>query len=94
MTTPSTQFLYFLENLDIYSPTLPHVITAVLIGILFMIVFRFFFEYLAGFFMLRDDRKNIENKKNTLSDLILMKDIQTELEQEIEQATLKATFQG
>ena len=34
----------------------------------------------------------LANKKKTLSELILMKDIQTELEKEIEQAILKAAF--
>ena len=40
------------------------------------------------------DNRDLKRKKETLSDLILMKDIQTELEKEIEQAMLKATFQG
>ncbi len=34
----------------------------------------------------------LAKKKKTLGDLILMKDIQTELEKEIEQAVLKAAF--
>lgn len=34
----------------------------------------------------------LARKKKTLGDLILMKDIQTELEKEIEQAVLKAAF--
>jgi hypothetical protein len=34
----------------------------------------------------------LAHKKKTLGDLILMKDIQTELEKEIEQAILKAAF--
>jgi hypothetical protein len=38
--------------------------------------------------------KNLETKKRVLSDLILMKDIQTEMEHEIEQASLRATFQN
>jgi hypothetical protein len=44
--------------------------------------------------MVYRDAKELRKKKETLSDLILMKDIQTELEKEIEQAMLKATFQG
>jgi hypothetical protein len=46
-----------------------------------------------GFLAVRKDTKAIASKKNVLSDLILMKDIQTEMEREIEQASLKATFQ-
>jgi hypothetical protein len=34
----------------------------------------------------------LAKKKKTLTELILMKDIQTELEKEIEQAILKAAF--
>jgi len=44
--------------------------------------------------MLWREKRMLENKKNILTDLILMKDIQSEMEKEIEQATLKATFQG
>ena len=44
-------------------------------------------------FLLHEDAIALKKKKNTLGDLILMKDIQTELEKEIEQAMLKATFQ-
>jgi hypothetical protein len=36
--------------------------------------------------------REIAHKKKTLASLILMKDIQTELEKEIEQAILKAAF--
>ena len=36
--------------------------------------------------------RTLAHKKKTLGDLILMKDIQTELEKEIEQAILKAAF--
>lgn len=34
----------------------------------------------------------LARKRKTLNDLVLMKDIQTELEKEIEQAVLKAAF--
>lgn len=46
-----------------------------------------------GALLIRTEQKNIEKKKHILGDLILMKDIQTEMEKEIEQAMLKATFQ-
>jgi hypothetical protein len=36
----------------------------------------------------------MESKKHVLSDLILMKDIQSEMEKDIEGASLRATFQN
>lgn len=51
-----------------------------------------------GFFLAAVQVLNYQNKmalskkKKTLNDLILMKDIQSELEKEIEQAILKAAF--
>lgn len=67
------------------------------VAILFLIAIifaRFLSLAFAGFLLLRKDRKMIETRKNTLTDLVMMKDIQTELEKEIEQATLKAAFQN
>lgn len=55
---------------------------------------RWVFLYGYGYMMVRGDAHELSKKRNTLNDLILMKDIQTELEKEIEQAMLKATFQG
>lgn len=59
-----------------------------------MIAMRYTFLYGYGYKLVAVDNKELKRKKETLSDLILMKDIQTELEKEIEQAMLKATFQG
>lgn len=59
-----------------------------------MVVFGLFLHYVSWIFLVFQDRKVIEEKKQVLSDLILMKEIQTELEKEIEQAALKATFQN
>lgn len=67
------------------------------VAILFLIatIFaRFLSLAIAGIFLLRKDRKILETRKSTLADLVMMKDIQTELEKEIEQATLKAAFQN
>jgi len=50
--------------------------------------------YIAGAITLYREKSEERKKQNTLNDLILMKDVQTELDKEIEQATLKATFQG
>lgn len=72
-------------------------IIVLLIALLFLIsniILRFAFLTFAGMYMLYQDKKALENRKKTLGDLILMKDIQTELEKEIEQATLKAAFQN
>jgi hypothetical protein len=90
----TTQYLYVLENLDIYPPSLIAVIIAVIFGIVFIVSLRILFEIVAGASLVRHDHKLLEDKKKVLNDLILMKDIQTELENELEQATLKATFQG
>ncbi len=91
---PSTQFLYNFGNLEEYSPSLTHVIVAIILGIICIISLRILFGYIAGISLVYHDHKIIEDKKHVLGDLILMKDIQTELEREIEQATFKATFQG
>lgn len=53
---------------------------------IFLIIVGLYWQYL--------DRCFIAGRKKTLSDLVLMKDIQTELEKEIEQATLQAAFQN
>jgi hypothetical protein len=54
---------------------------------------RLLFLYGYGYKLVAIDMRDLKKKKETLSDLILMKDIQTELEKEIEKAMLKATFQ-
>jgi len=54
----------------------------------------FIFLYSIGALLLFRDNLALKSKKKTLSDLILMKDIQTEMEKELEQASLRATFQG
>ncbi|MBP9779845.1 hypothetical protein KBD33_04470 [Candidatus Gracilibacteria bacterium] len=90
----SVQFLYIIENLYLYSPDIVHVIIAIVIGIILPIVLRYTYLYSIGYAILWREKRMLQNKKNILSDLILMKDIQSEMEKEIEQATLKATFQG
>lgn len=90
----NVQFLYTLENLFRYSPDIIHIIVGVIISGCVLALLWFSYLYAVGYAVLWRERKAIENKKNILSDLILMKDIQTEMEKEIEQATLKATFQG
>ncbi len=88
------KFTYLISNLDLSSPNLIGSIIGLVIGILFVGIVRYMFLEGYGYLLVRNDAKELAKKKSTLSDLILMKDIQTELEKEIEQAMLKATFQG
>lgn len=89
-----TTFPYILDNLNLYSPSMLTILLWIIIGISLFIMIRMLFLYGYGFFLIREDASKLDERKKTLWDLILMKDIQTELEKEIEQAMLKATFQG
>jgi hypothetical protein len=89
----TAQFTYMLSNLN-YTPNMIHIIIGIIVGIVLIIAIRMGFLYGYGFMLMRKDHADIERKKKTLGDLILMKDIQTELEKEIELAMLKATFHG
>lgn len=88
------KFTYLISNLDLSSPNLLGSIIGLIVAVFFVGIMRFIFLEGYGYTLVRNDAKELAKKKNTLSDLILMKDIQTELEKEIEQAMLKATFQG
>lgn len=90
----TVQFLYIIENLYLYRPDILDTIVALILSILIIGILRYFFLYAIGYVLLYREKRALENKKHILSDLILMKDIQSEMEKEIEQATLKATFQG
>lgn len=88
-------FDYNMANLAINSE--PNIVIFLAVTILFIVVTiisRYLFLGVAGFYMVYLENKNLNNRKKLLNDLILMKDIQTELEKEIEQATLKAAFQN
>ncbi len=89
----TTQFLYNYINLSLYTPSLTDTLIALIAAFVLIFVLRWALLSLFGFFLVRYDLKLIASKKNVLADLILMKDIQTEMEREIEQASLKATFQ-
>lgn len=69
-------------------------IIVIILSAIFVLAARYFLLACAGMFLIYQDRKKFANRKKTLADLVLMKDIQTELEKEIEQATLKAAFQN
>ena len=87
------KFPYVLDNLTIYTPGMVEIVVGCIFSVAIIIVFRWIFLYSYGWKVVRRDAIELRKKKETLTDLILMKDIQTELEKEIEQAMLKATFQ-
>jgi hypothetical protein len=87
-------FTYLIENLSLYSPSSLEVVIGLMVSVVIIIGMRYIFLYGYGYTVVVHDAKELRKKRDTLSDLILMKDIQTELEKEIEQAMLKATFQG
>ncbi len=87
------KFPYVLDNLNLYTPGMVEIIVGFIFSIIIIIAFRWIFLYSYGWRVVRHDAEELRKKKETLTDLILMKDIQTELEKEIEQAMLKATFQ-
>ena len=87
-------FPYNPENLLLAHPSLESSLLwiAILAGI--YIVVRWTLFLLTSIALIFADRRQLARKKQMLGDLIIMKDIQTELEKEIEQATLKAAFQN
>ncbi len=90
----TTQFLYNISNTALYTPELSHTMIAIVVSAVFLFVLRYVFLYHIGFFVVWHEKRTLEAKKNVLTDLILMKDIQSEMEKDIEKASLKATFQG
>lgn len=88
-------FTYSMENLSQHGEI--NIILFFVLAFIFLLahfIARYIFLYIAGLSILLTEKRKIANKKKVLWDLILMKDIQTELEKEIEQATLKAAFQN
>ncbi len=93
MDSNATRFPYILDNLQL---SVPNILWGMvwLVILIFMVIFiRYALLYLFGLKVCIEEHTVIENKKKILGDLIIMKDIQTELEAEIEQAMLKSTFQ-
>ena len=88
-----SRFPYIFDNLWLYFPSTMAIILWIIFLSFFAILCRYMLLYVQWFKMLTKERKTIEGKKRILWDLILMKDIQTELEAEIEQSMLKSTFQ-
>lgn len=88
------QFQYIYENIWIYQFQWDWLILiATLIFWIAIMVFSYYMILTASLKSIAYIADQVlANKKKTLSELILMKDIQTELEKEIEQAILKAAF--
>jgi uncharacterized membrane protein YciS (DUF1049 family) len=88
------KFSYILANIEFHTPGIVEMAIGTIFAIASVIFLRYAFLYAYGAVVVTQDARELRQKKETLTDLILMKDIQTELEKEIEQAMLKATFQG
>lgn len=85
---------YNAKNLALYTPDIMQAGIAITIFVVGIFLLRWIFIVIAGMYWVHVDTTRFKNKQKTLSDLILMRDIQTELEKEIEQSTLKAAFQN
>ncbi len=88
------QFIYTYENLSLYQFWTDYLMFLwyVIFGIILMYGLYQWLFLSALQVVSYHNKLALAKKKRTLSDLILMKDIQTELEKEIEQAILKAAF--
>ncbi len=90
----TTQFIYDMSNITLYQPEITHVAIVLVGGAVLLLILRYILHYIAGFSIVWHERRVIASKKHILGDLILMKDIKTEMEKDLEQASLKATFQN
>lgn len=93
MDSVISRFPYIIENLSLYIPDIIGILIGTILFLIFAICIRYIFLYGEAIKILWIEKKQFEKKKHILSDLILMKDIQTELESEIEKAMLKSSFQ-
>jgi uncharacterized protein (DUF2062 family) len=90
----STEFVYNIAYVTLFQPnTIMAIIGVVMVSIIGVIL-QYIFLYALGAFIMRRERKTLEHKKKVLQELILMKDIQTEIEKEIEKSMLSETFNG
>jgi hypothetical protein len=96
MDTSINQFQYVYENLSLYQFQVHTdwymILLAMILGAALMAGIYYVILFTAAKLIAYQEKQVFLNKKKTLNDLILMKDIQTELEKEIEQAILKAAF--
>jgi sensor histidine kinase YesM len=88
------QFQYIYENISLYQFQSDWIIFAIalVLGVILMVATYYLILATSLKSILYLAEQVLAKKKKTLSELILMKDIQTELEKEIEQAILKAAF--
>lgn len=94
MNPSITQFQYDYSNLDLYQFQDDWVLVAISLvwGVVLMVLLCLMIRWMMIRYIGWEIDREITHKKKTLANLILMKDIQTELEKEIEQAILKAAF--
>ena len=90
----TNQFQYIYSNLWLYQFQADWGIVSIsiLIGLIVMGIYYMLTRHATLYSISYHADRALAHKKKTLGDLILMKDIQTELEKEIEQAILKAAF--
>lgn len=92
------QFQYDPSLIKSYPFTLasPDLLVLTLLGALIAIFFllHIFLPYLHGYVIVKKEEQLKLEKKKTIQDLIMMKEIQTELEKEIEQAMLKNSLKS
>ncbi len=93
MNSTISRFPYILDNISLAAPGLLEMILGSLSVLMLCIACRYLLLYSYGLSIFLSEKRKFENKKHILWDLILMKDIQTELESEIEKSMLKSTFQ-
>jgi hypothetical protein len=88
------QFQYIYDNITLYQFQSDWIVftVAVVLGIILIVTSYYIILGTSLKSILYITEQVLAKKKKTLSELILMKDIQTELEKEIEQAILKAAF--
>ncbi|MFA6090421.1 MAG: hypothetical protein WC774_01445 [Candidatus Gracilibacteria bacterium] len=91
-------FQYNPENIHTFSyvfNTDGFIVPAIMLGIIALYASIYFFApYIYSFFLERKKVQEKEAKHIIISNLVLMKDIQGELEKEIEQSLLNITLQG
>jgi len=90
----NNQFQYIYANLSLYQFHEDWAMVSIVLigGIILMAICYLCIRYFSLYSVYRQTQRALAKKKKTLGDLILMKDIQTELEKEMEQALLKAAF--
>ncbi len=86
-------FTYNLSNITLAQGTLISSLIWIGVSIVCIAVFYVFSLLMWIFIHKCKEKQDKKNKTKVLKDLVLMKDIQTEIEKEIEQARLKAAFQ-